>query len=317
MQARIKTHLEPKKHQRGIIILLMVALLAQILVACTNANEPDNGKTPVNQFQYVNDSLGYIVFFPESWRDRLIIKENDHNVTVYCKMVAEESEWGGAMLYIYPMSKTEYTSRERLEEYILHESPVAMRILGEAESDYICYSEVSDVNYPHDDPVLSKEYNDLIEEMHQENGGLKFVSKYQELALEKEKIEIMGYIKDFDATNNTITLDEVEWLTVNDAKRVQELGYDVEKDFPNGFMIYNENQAVAEYKVKDNVNFVILKNIGSSHANDTDKAGFLSRIEEWNELIENINTSCDRGGMLVNLSIKDGLVVEVIEQYIP
>lgn len=60
---------------------------------------------------------------------------------------------------------------------------------------------------------------------------------------------ITGYIY-FDGS--LLQVDEVEIITSDDTARIAALGLSVDNDFPNGYSIYNESDAVTTYKLNSN-----------------------------------------------------------------
>ncbi len=54
--------------------------------------------------------------------------------------------------------------------------------------------------------------------------------------------DIYAYITDYDKSDGTITIDEVEWITTEDTDRIEELDLDVNTDFTNDYYIYNTDK---------------------------------------------------------------------------
>ena len=46
----------------------------------------------------------------------------------------------------------------------------------------------------------------------------------------------IGYIYNFNTTNNGFEFDEIEWVTLDDTERIKELNLSSDEDFPNGFI---------------------------------------------------------------------------------
>src|SRR4051794_34441938 len=50
--------------------------------------------------------------------------------------------------------------------------------------------------------------------------------------------EMMVMVKQFDLPSTSLIVDEVEWIEEKDKDRIKELGLDVEKDLPTGYVVY-------------------------------------------------------------------------------
>ncbi len=163
MKNRIETLIKFNKRKKGIRIFVgvfMVMLLS--LVGCNGSSQPiEEGN---NTLEYYHESLGYVITLPDSVKDRVIIQEQDNTVYISSKLILEDGSYPGIILFINPISKSEYPERQDLDNYIENEAPVSFVVIGETENDYICYNFASDVQYPPGDETLTKEYNDLINE---------------------------------------------------------------------------------------------------------------------------------------------------------
>ena len=94
--------------------------------------------------------------------------------------------------------------------------------------------------------------------------------------------------------------DEVEWINMP-SERAAELGIKV-SDAPSGFLIYNEENIIAECNIADNCEIYIL---------------------DWENLYEEKQITLDifkqRGNLQIPyiLTIEDGRVINISERYIP
>lgn len=120
---------------------------------------------------------------------------------------------------------------------------------------------------------------------------------------EEEKENIIAFVKEYDSVNSTLKIDKIEWITLNDSKRIEELKLDINTDFPNGFYIYNPDEFVQVYPVSEETLFFV---------NNLENAAVPLYVEknEFNLYLK------DSFG-LFNIEIVDGKIKEVAEQYVP
>lgn len=114
---------------------------------------------------------------------------------------------------------------------------------------------------------------------------------------------LMCFIKNYNAPTSMLTYDEIEWLMPTDTKRVNELGLNAELDFPDGYYIYNESEQKNSIKVADDVKAYILKWSDLAEPSLTDMQGLIKRMTEHQSPY--------------NLTIRDEVIVEISEVYIP
>ncbi|HHV15942.1 MAG TPA: hypothetical protein GXX58_05125 [Gelria sp.] len=115
--------------------------------------------------------------------------------------------------------------------------------------------------------------------------------------------QLLCFIKNYDQKTDVLTFDEIEWVLQEDAKRVQELGLDADQDFPNGFYIYNESEEEKSLKVANNVKVYIANWYDLANPLLTDVTGLTKRMAEYEAPY--------------HLTIKDGVIVEILEQFRP
>lgn len=118
---------------------------------------------------------------------------------------------------------------------------------------------------------------------------------------------ILSYIKGFDGEK--ISFDAVEWVDVP-SERATELGI-TDDDEPSGFCIYNEDTALSELPLaKDCVcNLLNWSSSGGTYEPVVIQAEKLSVIFEDRKEIND--------GIPYYLTIQDGKIIEITEQYIP
>ncbi|WDV48204.1 M56 family metallopeptidase [Clostridiaceae bacterium M8S5] len=296
---RMKAILEYNKKRKGKLLLIgMIVLLlsSQLLIAC-NDSKSDIEKQKQESKEYIIKDLGYAISLPKSIADNVKIDRNGETVSI-------DTKFGGTLVFITRYSKKDYPDRKALDKFIEETSPVYLIYLGETEKDYVCYNFPSDVQYDLNDKAMTKKYKDLIKMFDDKSIAFRALSKE-----ESDSKNIIGYVKKYDKNTNSLAIDEVEWLTEEDSDRIKELGYDIDADLPNGFIIHNADNKVSEYVLDENAKFTILKYIGSGEAVSADKDSFIKRVKEWKEF--------DSEGMLIKITLKDNKVTNVIEQYVP
>ncbi len=127
---------------------------------------------------------------------------------------------------------------------------------------------------------------------------------YPEIQVSPEHVsQLLSYIKEYDEKTKTLIYDEIEWVCHTNTSRVLELGLDINQDFPNGFYIYNESEDFISIKVSPQVKVFLVNWEDLEKPLLTDMEGFLKRTEEYEAPYR--------------LSIKDGIIIEIVEQYIP
>jgi len=114
---------------------------------------------------------------------------------------------------------------------------------------------------------------------------------------------INGNIADFDTANGMIDVQEIEWLTQEDAERIEELGI-LPDDMPGGFYIYRPDIAVQSFNISYNTVFSIIDydDLGNMINQETDIETFASHVQSW---------------MIFIIEIANGEAVSIAERYLP
>ncbi len=115
--------------------------------------------------------------------------------------------------------------------------------------------------------------------------------------------KLLSFIKDHNQQTGMLAFDEIEWVTQENKKRIQELGLNADLDFPNGYYIYNESEEENRLKMADDVKIYIVNWSDLANPLLTDVNGFTERMAEYEAPY--------------HLTIKDGVIVEILEQYRP
>jgi hypothetical protein len=116
----------------------------------------------------------------------------------------------------------------------------------------------------------------------------------------------LGYINSFNIKSHTFDFDEVEWITSENTKRIEELHLSTE-NMPDGFYIYNHNKSFVNYKVTDKTIYQLI--------NQYDLSKFVNvNIVVFSEYLEKYKTS---NAIPYTITIQNGNVMEVKECFVP
>jgi hypothetical protein len=149
--------------------------------------------------------------------------------------------------------------------------------------------------------MLDKYSLEFIKE-HNPKGSLVLNGVDVEISSEK----LLSFIKAYDEKTRMLTFDEIEWVIQEDTKRVKALGLDADLDFPNGYYIYNESDQQTSLKVAEDVKVYLVNWHDLANPSLTDVNGLAERIAEYS----------DRDP-LCHLTLKDDVIIEILEQYRP
>lgn len=115
--------------------------------------------------------------------------------------------------------------------------------------------------------------------------------------------EQLANIMNYDLSTRTLTIDEVEWIEESDTDRIKELGLDVEKDLPTGFVIYNETNEESSIKLSEEAELFLVNQENPSKPRSVDEKEFISYLLSV------------RGPYYI--TVEDNVVVKVEEKYLP
>ena len=150
VSSRIKNVLNYKKPAFWVIILAVAAVITVLVSFMAN---------PLNMITYKNETLGFSLNFPGDWEDKYLIKESEENISIFCKKIYENDDWGGLLLSIERQIGELITDEDMLQ------APVGQQIILQGNG-YTYFARIpSDVQYPPDNEELSREYKALFEEV--------------------------------------------------------------------------------------------------------------------------------------------------------
>ena len=116
---------------------------------------------------------------------------------------------------------------------------------------------------------------------------------------------VCGWIEEFSEVEKTIVFDDQEWIDVRDESRIEELGLALE-DFPNGFTLFNEDESVKTYQYDQDVVIYLYE--------ETTEWTYMRMTRAEFEIYLEL---CGPDLIFCDVVLRDGIVVAVIEKYIP
>lgn len=115
----------------------------------------------------------------------------------------------------------------------------------------------------------------------------------------------IGFISNFDTDSSSFHLDEIEWLTLDDAERLKELNIKPD-DMPNGFYIHNPDSHPMHFQVTDQTQYIIINWEGDATHKSVTKKEFIEHLEQYSDFVPPFRV------------ISEGGYVQIItEQYVP
>ena len=115
--------------------------------------------------------------------------------------------------------------------------------------------------------------------------------------------EQLFIINNYELSTRNLVLDEVEWIEETNTDRIEELGLDVEKDLPTGFVIYNETEEEVSMNLAEDTEFLLVNQENPSEPRAVDEKEFISYL------------LAVKGPYYVK--VKDDVVVKIEEKYMP
>ena len=284
---------QKRKGLSTLAVFLMIFLAGQALVACQGlpgrpsvTGPPETSGSPVLIFE--DWQLGYDVMFPAELTDRLLLQGHQ----VYSREVFEQTEGGLGLLFTFgAFPKDEYLDAETLVD----QSPMPLRFLGETDDHYICAVWVSDVQVDPADEALTGIYRDVADTLFE--GTLAF-QRFD------PGTSYIAYIRSADPQTGVLQVEPVEWLTIEDQARLDELGLDADRDLPSGFYVHETGDSF-HFVADPSVTIQLGVQLGSPLSAPATPEQFYERVDQWD------------GRMLARIYEKDGQVQAILEQYTP
>ena len=241
---------------------------------------------------YINSKYGFTFDIPSDWEDKYKVIEADETISfVYSEYEFEDKNYQ-EFFKIVVMSGDDY-------EKLLNDPPMTGVLLAEkGEQAYILYMPLDMAIM---DSKKAEVYSQLFLPIDQIKERFYLVSN-----TDNTEIKEIGYIRNFDTTNNSFEFDEIEWITLNDTDRIKELNLNSDNDLPNGFYINNPTSDIKSYTVTDETEYQIIDWNNNGEASTVNLNGFVTHINEYMDYSPPFW-----------IVIDNNMVISIVEQYIP
>lgn len=118
-----------------------------------------------------------------------------------------------------------------------------------------------------------------------------------------------GFISDFEPEESprpSFHLDQIEWLTLEDTERLEELSINPEHEMPGGFYIYNPVNYPMYHQVTEDTTYNIIEYGEEMIFKEVSMEAFAEYLEQFSDFAPPFW-----------VTTKDGYVQDITEQYIP
>ncbi len=134
--------------------------------------------------------------------------------------------------------------------------------------------------------------------------------------LQTPESHFIGYISDFEGSfPNLFNFDPVEWLTLEDVNRLEDLGID-SNELPNGYYIHNKIEEVYSFRLNENTEYNFIDWGNDFTSNDEDRFHYSTMDKD--EFIQYLSSYTDNAAKVPFWIVtKDGFVQSITEQYVP
>ena len=123
-------------------------------------------------------------------------------------------------------------------------------------------------------------------------------------------VYVAAFLKDM--TENSITVDVIEYVTSDNAERVNELGL-TERDMPDGYYLYNPEQETVIWELNEQTVYSFIDWYGDFTGSDYLKEYTTTDVEEFHRYIETYDDAAP--GMPFFFLVEDGVVKMVLEKF--
>jgi beta-lactamase regulating signal transducer with metallopeptidase domain len=125
--------------------------------------------------------------------------------------------------------------------------------------------------------------------------------------LETPESHYIGFISNFNNGDKPyFHLDQIEWLTLDDTRRLEELNIDPDKNMPNGFYIHNPHQDSTYCEVTGQTRYYIINREGDAAHKSVTREEFIKHLAQYKDFVPPFR-----------IVTKDGSVQSIKEQYVP
>ena len=123
-------------------------------------------------------------------------------------------------------------------------------------------------------------------------------------------VYVAAFLK--DTTENSITVDVIEFVTSDNAERVNELEL-TEEDMPDGYYIYNPDQETIIWELNGQTVYTFIDWNGGFTGSDYPEEYTTTDAEEFHRYIETYDDA--EPGMPFFFQVEDGVVKMVLEKF--
>ncbi len=111
------------------------------------------------------------------------------------------------------------------------------------------------------------------------------------------------FLKDLNLESQTILVDEMEFISIFELERIDELGLDPEEDFPSGFYLYNEAESWIEMPLEGDPHIEVVM--------------WGEQIEAKWLTVEELKSHIEEYEAPYSILIQNGEIIEIFEMYVP
>lgn len=170
VKGRIKNVLNYRKPPFWIMVSALFIIIFVLVLFGTDplkSGDQAEGKQE-NQNIYKNEDLGFSLNFPEEWEGKYLIEEGDNSISVFDKDIYDRGQ--GGLLFTINRTIGELITQEDMDM-----EPVPTKIILQGNGYTYFYRLPTDVNYPVDDEVLSKHYQEMSQQINYAVQGISLL----------------------------------------------------------------------------------------------------------------------------------------------
>ncbi|WMJ77486.1 MULTISPECIES: M56 family metallopeptidase [unclassified Sedimentibacter] len=301
-KGRVKNIINFKQPKFYVVVIATIVLLVAVVGLLSNPKneEPDLSLLNINNFLSAMATCDYIAVETED-NDSLSVSPNSSFLEIF-----EQEKWKEKRMN----PPIEGTATLRI---ILHDGYYINFYSDETYA--MIYNEDTQEKYRY--YAVSESVYINLQNYVLENG--KVIDAKVPPTTDSEEVgefTYIGYISGFEESDgNQIIFDPIEWITLEDNDRIQELKIE-EFDMPNGYYIYNPEVEQIVYEVGENAEYRFIDWGNDFASSDEDRFHYSTKDKE--EFIRYLNTYSNKA---VNvpfwIKMQDSVVVIIEEQYVP
>jgi len=263
--------------------------------------------------------------FPEKYHDRVLnIKEDDiqklkeqqlKGAQNYLNRIGREAKIGEYKEFTHPLLITQGVSIDISNKLVTKEYASYPHWIGTEEK-------IEDgVRYVYE-RIFNKENNEVVfKKYNYETKAVVEEIKVDTITGEEKERQTfnatngggkkIGYISNFNKRSGKFTFDEVEWLTLENKERLEQLKINPDINMPNGYYLYNPEKEETTLKVNSNTMYNVI-NWNYKFGGET--RYLTNRIKEFDEYLDAYSRISPL--FIVEYS-NDGNIKSITEKYVP